>query len=672
METLTPVFYWLCVALGIGFVIFVHELGHFALAKWNGVKVERFSIGFGPSLLKYRRGETEYVLAALPLGGYVQMLGESPDESAEHTTDDPRAYVNKTVGARMSIICAGVVMNMIFGLACFALVYARGVEETPTRVGDVTPASPAYEAGLLPGDDIVAIDGARDLNYNQMRFKVVLSGAGQKLEFLVKRPGIEKEFPVIVEPKRDPNLPTPTIGVLSDQSLVLSARRPFQAPPGVPEPAGTEGGFQPWDKVIAVGPEGTEPTKVVDSLELRKVLTAHRDKPLVFVLERTLATGEKPSPTVAPVGPARTVKVTVAPHPMVDFGMTMTPGPIVAVQNNSPAKAAGLVAGDRIVSIDGNTGYDPMTLPDSIHDKAGTRVKLEVERDGAKRTVEVTPTNAPIWVEDTRRQPTPTVDALKVPGLGLAFKIDARIQSVAPDSPAAKAGLKAGQTINSMTYTLPKPTAEEAAEEPTAPSVTFKFGKDGPSWATAFTDLQLAKPASIEINVEGQSGPISIQPTTVPNRFFSLRGLNFLLLTRKLPPQSFTASISRGWDDTVENVVGIYLMLRGLFQRRVGTQAVGGLVRVSEMAYAQASAGLSPFLQFLGMLSINLAVLNFLPIPPLDGGQMVFLVGEKVRGRPLPDWFIKGMLVVGIVIVISLMLFANIQDIWLKIREYFS
>ncbi len=84
------------VALGLGFVIFIHELGHFLLAKWNDVKVEKFSIGFGPTIYGFRRGETEYVLAWLPLGGFVKMLGEGLEESETKSTD-PRAYPNKSV-----------------------------------------------------------------------------------------------------------------------------------------------------------------------------------------------------------------------------------------------------------------------------------------------------------------------------------------------------------------------------------------------------------------------------------------------------------------------------------------------------------------------------------------------------------------------------------------------
>ena len=125
MESLNSVLTIAKVALGLGFVIFIHELGHFLLAKWNGVKVEKFSIGFGPTLFGWRRGETEYVLAALPLGGFVKMLGEGPDEQESKSTD-PRAYPNKSVSARMAIISAGVIMNLFLALGCFTYRYHEG------------------------------------------------------------------------------------------------------------------------------------------------------------------------------------------------------------------------------------------------------------------------------------------------------------------------------------------------------------------------------------------------------------------------------------------------------------------------------------------------------------------------------------------------------------------
>src|SRR5205085_7833771 len=111
------------VVLGLGFVIFIHELGHFATAKWCDVHVQTFSIGFGPALpgCSWQRGETTYKIAILPLGGYVQMVGEGPE--ADEEEDYPRSFKNKTVGQRMLIISAGVIMNLLFGALAIIVVY---------------------------------------------------------------------------------------------------------------------------------------------------------------------------------------------------------------------------------------------------------------------------------------------------------------------------------------------------------------------------------------------------------------------------------------------------------------------------------------------------------------------------------------------------------------------
>src|SRR5205807_1614075 len=124
--------------LGIGFVIFIHELGHFLTAKWCDVHVQTFSIGFGPALpgCSFQYGETTYKLAALPLGGFVNMVGEGPE--ADEEEDYPRSFKNKTVGQRMLIISAGVIMNVLFGFLCFVLVYRyHGVSRPPAVMGRI-------------------------------------------------------------------------------------------------------------------------------------------------------------------------------------------------------------------------------------------------------------------------------------------------------------------------------------------------------------------------------------------------------------------------------------------------------------------------------------------------------------------------------------------------------
>ncbi len=133
--TLDTVLHILYVALGLGLVIFFHELGHFAVAKWCGVLVERFSLGFGPILWSFKKGDTEYALSAVPFGGYVKMLGQDDMDPSQMTNEeiaeDPRSYTAKSVGQRMAIISAGVIMNIITGLLFFALAFRSGVATSP-------------------------------------------------------------------------------------------------------------------------------------------------------------------------------------------------------------------------------------------------------------------------------------------------------------------------------------------------------------------------------------------------------------------------------------------------------------------------------------------------------------------------------------------------------------
>ena len=249
------------VALGLGFVIFIHELGHFLLAKWNGVKVEKFSIGFGPTLFGFRRGETEYVIAAIPLGGFVKMLGEgetTDDEQAR--TTDPRAYPNKSVGARMAIITAGVIMNVFLGLACFVYAYGHGMEVIPARVGAVAPASPAYRAGMRAGDEIVAIDGRRDISSRPCSSRS-RSARRPGAPLHVRRPGHDGPIEMDIKPIREAKKDHPTIGIIPGEGSVVAFLRPagLADPPAYPglDPAQA---VRLVDTLAAAGPAGQEPT----------------------------------------------------------------------------------------------------------------------------------------------------------------------------------------------------------------------------------------------------------------------------------------------------------------------------------------------------------------------------------------------------------------------------
>ena len=214
-------------ALGLGFVIFIHELGHFLLAKWNGVKVEKFSIGFGPTLFGFRRGETEYVLAADPAGGVRQDARRGDRGGGRAKTDRP-AGVSRTSrsGRGWRSSRPGVIMNLILGLACFVYAYGQGMDAIPAQVGSVVPGSPAYRVGMRPGDEIVSIDGRRDIKFQTLTLKVSLSEDGQVLRFGVQRPGRDEPITMDIRPVRESGSDRPTIGIVPARSLELAGLAP--------------------------------------------------------------------------------------------------------------------------------------------------------------------------------------------------------------------------------------------------------------------------------------------------------------------------------------------------------------------------------------------------------------------------------------------------------------
>jgi regulator of sigma E protease len=664
LETLTNVWYILEVALGLGFVIFIHELGHFVLAKWNGVKVEKFSIGFGRKVVGFTRGDTEYVLAAIPLGGFVKMLGEGPDEPASKSTD-PRAYPNKSVGARMAIISAGVIMNVLFGLGCFIYAYGSGMREIPANIGIVIAGRPAYEAGLRPGDEIVAVDDRTEVTFNHLLLKVGLSGSGQVLHFEVRRPGREGLLGMNIEPRREPGATTPTIGISPDDSLIL-ARPPFEPPAGtVPVATPAAAVLRTEDTLMALGPEGEPLVKVADAHEFHRLLSRWIDRPLVFVFERKITND---------TGTVRTeeVKVTLPRNHFVDFGLRMAIEPIISIQKGSPAEEAGFRKGDRIVKVENDEDFDPMHLPTRCAGRAGQPMTFEVERrepgqtELRRVTLTATPDDSPVWIE-----PILPGEPLDIPGLGLAYHIRTHVERVVPGSPAARAGLKPGDTINSLTVVSPPGGTDQgktgkAKEKGSPQSTKVEFKDDSPNWAHAFATLQLLPAGAVELTVNQSAKPITITPARLDEWYHPLRGLLFQAHVRELPPQSARVALRRGTEDTVDNILSIYLMLRSMVEGRVSIKAMAGPIRIPKLAFDTAAAGWSYLIHFLGMLSVNLAVINFLPIPPLDGGQMAFLIAEKVRGKPLPDSAVTVGNWMGLLFVVALMAFILFQDVtWL-------
>jgi regulator of sigma E protease len=192
--------------VALGALVVVHELGHFGVAKRVGVKVLRFSVGWGPIVARRTWGETEYALSAVPLGGYVKMLGENDDEGV---ADDPtRSFEAQSLGRRVAIVLAGPVMNLLFAFVMYALLLGTvGMDAPSTKalVGEVTPDSPAARAGLVRGDRVLAIDGAAVASWDELA-ATVRGSQGKPLSLRVERDGAERTLEVVPQLKETKTL----------------------------------------------------------------------------------------------------------------------------------------------------------------------------------------------------------------------------------------------------------------------------------------------------------------------------------------------------------------------------------------------------------------------------------------------------------------------------------
>jgi regulator of sigma E protease len=183
--------------IGLGVLIVFHEFGHFLLAKLSGVGVLTFSVGFGPKLWVKKRGETEYALSAFPLGGYVKMVGEDPDEEVQQTEIE-KSFAHKSLLKRMAIVVAGPGFNLLLAVFLFMVVFIfYGVPVMSTQVSGVEKGSPAERAGIAKGDRIVAIDGDAVKEWEELSTKIKGSG-GRALNLRIRRG--DEDINITVQP----------------------------------------------------------------------------------------------------------------------------------------------------------------------------------------------------------------------------------------------------------------------------------------------------------------------------------------------------------------------------------------------------------------------------------------------------------------------------------------
>ncbi len=216
----------------LGILVFAHELGHFLLAKRLGVGVITFSLGFGPKLIGRKIGETQYQISAFPLGGYVKLIGENPEEEVR-VEDLPRSFSVQPVWKRALIIGAGPFFNFFLAVVLFSLVNLFGLPYFPPKVGDVSPGLPAERAGMKKGDTIVSINGEAISKWEDLS-RIIRNSEGRELTLRIKRNGEELDLKVKPQSSKIKNLfgeevHTYIIGITHSGEILIQKVNPLFA-----------------------------------------------------------------------------------------------------------------------------------------------------------------------------------------------------------------------------------------------------------------------------------------------------------------------------------------------------------------------------------------------------------------------------------------------------------
>ncbi len=672
---MSSVWIWTQVVLALCLVIFVHELGHFLVAKWCGVQCDKFYIGFdvfGLKLFSKKWGETEYGIGLLPLGGYVKMLGQE-DNPAKITEEierakaageeyeiDPRSYLAKSVPQRMAIISAGVIMNVIFAWVVASIAYGLGVDYTPGQIGGISSGGAAWQAGVNPGDTAILIDDVENPDFKDLRIAATFKD-DDGVPFVVNRQEdgaaepVRHQFqlqPIAAEGGRS------VLGVEPNYDLVLPEENFVLA--GTPAAAANPA-FQAKDRFLAIN--GQELKSYQD---WNRLLVVHQDETINFTVERT---GDDGSPT--------TVEIRVPPRSYKTVGIVMTMGPIVAIREGSIAAERKIRTGDIIRSITPvaaageeaqDIAFDPMKLPGqtrvwAYQDRA---VDIVLERDGKEMTVPNVPLTKPEWTERPLHDKSP----VSLPALGIAYRVTNRIKRLEQGSIAetsARDKLGAGAQVVSVTISQPDAPEGELsglASDEVECDLTEEY-----SWPHVMGFLlQVARPgSSVTLQVLPSGAADGTKPTAVTLNTeedskwtYANRGLSLEPTTKTQIAGSVFEAMELGLYETGEALTLIYRFLGRIPEL---WQGMGGPISIVRIAGSSAERGMAELLIFIAMLSANLAVINFLPIPVLDGGHFVFLSLEAIRGKPVSERVFLMFSYLGLLFLLAVMIFTVGLDI---------
>ncbi len=531
-------------------LVAVHELGHFLVAKWCGVKVLTFSIGFGPPIFEFKKGETVYRLAMIPLGGFVRMAGEMPHD--EVTPEEAtRSFLNQPPGKRAAIVAAGPAFNLVFPILLYFFYYVGAHQVTAPRVGWVEPEFPAAKAGIRPGDRIVAINGERVNAFEEIA-KHLASRSDVATPVTVEREGKELVLTLTPASRLDANPFEKTRrGVIG---VSAAARAPIIGVP--PESSAFEAGLRTFDRLAKINGQ-----PVTDELELERILSAAPEGPLELTVLR-----ETPGEIgVAAISVPSAVTLTVPKQPgrgYAALGVESAELYVWSVKPQGAADKAGLKTGDRLVSIDGQRLSSWMAFSIALSKKEKTPFELQYRSGTESKTVSL----AQYEVEYD--------DDLKNPQKMLELGVRPRPAYLGAADPLGQ---------------VPPPLTATVTHDP----------------------LQALK--------------LSLQ--------------------------------------VVPGVIAMTAMGIGkLFTGDVPLAQVGGPGTLYQLAARSADEGARAFLGLMALVSVNLGLVNLLPIPVLDGFALLAAGWEAVRRKSIPERAHEIANLVGFAFLITFMVFVALRN----------
>lgn len=722
MDILGTVWFCLLAALGFGFVIFIHELGHFLFAKWAGVRVDRFSIGFGPVILRRQIGETEYALSLLPLGGYVKMLGQedTPTEVTGEAKTNPRSYLAKSWKWQAAILLGGVLFNLIssyiilLGLAWWGKPTIQPVvgeiqAEVVDEQGHRQP-SPAVRLGLRLGDRILTLNGDKIREFDNLFMGIVASGT-EPLVLTVERRDAQGQSQVLRLPAEGPGIPAApdfregrlTLGIkpMSGTDVLDAADAHGNLPDGAP---------RMHERIVALN--GTPLPAGTNGLQLRDQLV-----PLI---------GTNVSFTFAGGAGERTVALPYAGEMFDQERALGFPALIASLVDG--ADPDGLKPGDVIVSVDGKpvVGASGFVGATRASLNAGKPMAIRVWRAGSEIDVTITGRDlygrlmmgvAPIAVSGylpvlptIDGKPSPLAEAGIKPGdaiiqvtpnkggvlkpieMGVVSGGERVLIGLSPDdsvaiqkgekpwriarlfgatgTPSLIEALRGKRVVRVNGPTLEFTTRDGIAGSQ-APRELSEVGwralteglKPG-DWITGivpFTNRSVAveivrgagEAKSVTVTARDLGVQILLKPMAMGTyqleswtEAFSIANVaayTMVVKTLQLIPRFFTATRDGGLDPnkSLTGPIGIFTALKG---------------SVEQLGFAR-------FLELMALIGLNLFLINLLPIPVTDGGQLMFLAIETVTGRQLAPWARNFAMYIGLAMVLSLMVYVIGLDI---------